>query len=123
MTLTNNEIYNIATNLVKTFNDNEQRLPVKIGFYLQKNKNLLISLAQDIDNARTDIIKAYGVSSEEDPEKYSIPQEKMPEAMKELEELFSLEQEVQIHKINIDNFPDDLILTTEQMESIMFMID
>lgn len=123
MTLTNGEIYNFATNLVKAFNDNSQRLPAKIGFYLQKNKNLLVTLAQDIDNARTDIIKAYGAPSEEDSERFSIPQDKMPDAMKELEDLFSLEQEVQIHKINIDNFPDDLTLTTEQMESIMFMID
>ena len=123
MTLTNGEIYNFATNLVKAFNDNSQRLPAKISFYLQKNKNLLITLAQDIDNARTDIIKAYGTPSEEDSENFSIPQDKMPEAVKELEDLFSLEQEVQIHKINIDNFPDDLTLTTEQMESIMFMID
>lgn len=123
MILTNNEIYNFATNLAKAFNDNEQRLPVKVSFYLQKNKNLLINLAQDIETARIDIIKTYGISQEDDNERYSIPQEKMVEVTKELEDLFSLEQEVQIHKVNIESFPDDLILTTEQMNSIMFMID
>jgi hypothetical protein len=40
-----------------------------------------------------------------------------------LDELLQLEQEVQIYKVNIDSFPDDIILTTGQMEALMFMIN
>jgi hypothetical protein len=45
MKLTNNEIYTYANNLTEAFNDKEQKLPIKINFYLQKNKNCLIELA------------------------------------------------------------------------------
>jgi ligand-binding sensor domain-containing protein len=49
---------------------------------------------------------------------------KVTEALtKELEDLFNLEQEVNIYKINIDNFGDDIVLTTGQMEALLFMID
>ena len=37
MKMTNNEIYTTANQLVAAFNDNAQRLPIKINFYLQKN--------------------------------------------------------------------------------------
>ena len=47
----------------------------------------------------------------------------MDEVNKELVDLLTLEQEVQIYTINIDNLSDDLALTTAQMEAIMFMIE
>jgi hypothetical protein len=55
MKLTNNEIYNYANNLFAAFNDGEQKLPIKISFYLQKNKNTLLTLAQDIEKSRIEI--------------------------------------------------------------------
>ena len=42
---------------------------------------------------------------------------------KELEDLFALEQEVNICKIDINSFNDDIMFTTGQMEAIMFMIE
>jgi aspartokinase len=122
MKLTNNKIYGYALALNEAFTDNTQRLPMKVNFYLQKNKNTLMSLAQDIESSRTEIINTYGEISE-DGTQYTIPQEKIKLAQKELEDLLNLEQEVQIYKINIDNLPDDIILTTGQMEAMMFMID
>jgi hypothetical protein len=47
----------------------------------------------------------------------------METVAKELNDLFALEQEVQIYTINIDSFGDDLTITTAQMEAIMFMIE
>ena len=38
MILTNNEIYNYTRALLEAFQDGEQRLPIKVNFYLQKNK-------------------------------------------------------------------------------------
>ena len=38
MLMKNSEIYNYAQALTEAFRDNNQRLPVKINFYLQKNK-------------------------------------------------------------------------------------
>lgn len=122
MKLTNNQIYNYAVELQKNFQDETQKLPVKINFYLQKNKNILLELAQDIEKSRTDIIQSYSVIDEETKQSI-IPSDKFEEASKELEDLFSLEQEVQIYTVQIDAFPEDISFTTGQMEAIMFMID
>lgn len=122
MTLTNNEIYIYAKNLTEAFDDKDQKLPIKINFYLQKNKNTLIELAAAIEVARIGIAKNYGTLDTEG-QQYIIPPEKMEEVNKELVDLLTLEQEVQIYTINIDNLSDDISLTTAQMEAIMFMIE
>lgn len=122
MKMTNNEIYTRATALAEAFQDGSQKLPIKVNFYLQKNKTALINLAQDIEKSRIEIAEAYGTLDNETSQ-YVIPSEKIADAAKELEDLFNLEQEVQIYKINIDSLSDDLAMTTAQMEAIMFMID
>lgn len=122
MKLTNQEIYNYALDLNTAFNDDTQKLPIKINFYLQKNKSTLLTAAQDIETSRMSIINSYGAYDEES-EQYVIPKENVEAAQNELNDLFALEQEVNIYKINIDNLSDDITLTTGQMEAIMFMID
>lgn len=122
MIMTNNEIYIHARRLLEAFQDGEQKLPIKIGFYLQKNKNTLTTLAQDIEKARIDIAQAHG-ELDEAGEQYIIPADKMAIVNKELEDLFNLEQEVTIHKVNIDSLSDDFVLSAAQMEALMFMID
>ena len=64
MSMTNNEIYNYARQLMEAFQDGEQRLPIKVNFYLQKNKNTLLALAQDIEKARLEIAQSYGELNE-----------------------------------------------------------
>lgn len=123
MKLINNQIYTYAIQLNEAFNDVSQRLPMKINFYLQKNKATLTNLAQDIESSRMDIIKDYGVPVEGESDKYSIPAEKVQEAQQELMDLLNLEQEVNIYMISADSLTDDISLTTAQMEAIMFMID
>lgn len=122
MKLTNNEIYSYAIALNEAFADNTQRLPMKVNFYLQKNKKTLITLGQDIEESRLEIIRNYGEATE-DGIAYSIPIDKVDAAQKEFEDLLALEQEVEIYMIKADNLPDDISLTTGQMEAIMFMID
>lgn len=122
MKMTNLDIYNYGKAMVDSFQDLNQKLPVKVNFYIQKNKATLLPLAQEIEQARINIIYEYGVLNESTGN-YDIAEEKMSAVMAELEELFSLEQEVNIYKIDIDNFSDDIFLTTGQMEAIMFMIN
>ena len=122
MKLTNNKIYEYALALNEAFVDNTQRLPMKINFYLQKNKKTLLELGQDIEESRADIIRNYGELTE-DGVRYSIPSDKISEAQKELEDLLNLEQEVNIYMISADSLTDDISLTTGQMEAIMFMIE
>ena len=122
MMMTNNEIYTYTRQLMDAFSDGEQKLPIKINFYLQKNKNTLLALAQDIERSRLEIAQNFG-TLDDAGEQYVIPNDKLAEASKELEDLFNLEQDVAIHKISIDSLNDDLMLSAAQMEALMFMID
>lgn len=120
--MTNYEIYNIASALNEAFADGNQYLPVKVNFFIQKNKATLMSLAQDIENSRIAIIRNYG-SLNEETGYFTVPEDKIQVANAELADLFNIEQEVNIYKININSFPDDINLTTSQMEALMFMIE
>ena len=122
MLLTNNQIYNYAVKLGEAFELEFQKLPVKINFYFQKNKNLLIELAKDIEKARLDIVQSYG-KYEEETDSYVVASEDSKKAQQELSELFSLTQEVQIYTVKINDFPNDFSLTSNQMEMLMFMIE
>lgn len=123
MNLTNNEIYTYAVKLEEFFLEmEEKKIPIKINFYLQKNKNILIELAKDIEKARLNIIENYSSLNEETEER-TIDLNEKEKVTQELIELLNLTQEVQIYKIKIDDFPNDLFLTTNQMETLMFMIE
>ena len=122
MTMTNFEIYNTAKAMSDAFQDGTQYLPVKVNFFIQKNKATLMTLAQDIDNSRIAIVQNYGTMDEE-ANQFVVPEDKIEAANAELMDLFNIEQEVDIRKVSIDSFPDDINLTTAQMEALMFMID
>ena len=122
MKLTNKQIYDYAIAIMEAFKDSNQKLPIKINFYLQKNKKMLLELGQDIENSRMEIIREHGILDKE-TNQYIVPSEKIEIANKELGELLELEQEVNLYTINIDSLSDDYSLTTGQMEAIMFMID
>ena len=122
MLLTNNEIYMRAQELSIAFNDNKQYLPIKINFYIQKNKDTLMALAQDIETNRIRIMEEYGVKNE-DGTSYIIKTENIDIAQKEITDLFGIEQEVNIYTVSLDSIPEGTILTTGQMEAIMFMIE
>ena len=122
MKLTNNEIYLYAKKIAEAFDNKDQKLPIKINFYLQKNKNTLVQLAQDIEQSRLLIAKNYG-DLDEEKQQYTISPENMDIVTKELNDLFNLEQDVQIYTVKIDQFDNDLTITTAQMEALMFMIE
>ena len=119
MKLNNGLIYQYALNLSEALNDNDLQMPVAILFSIEKNKQTLMTVAQDIEKYRMDIIKKYG---EEVNGNYNVPQEKIEIANKELQDLFSIEQEVNIYKFNIEDL-GDIKLTSNQMNAILFMIE
>ena len=121
MILTNNEIYNYANNLVENFSNNDIKFPIKVNFYLQKNLNTLIELAQEIEKQRIEIVREYGVENKE-TQKVEVPLEKIPEARQKVEELFELTQEVKIYKVSLDAF-GDIQLTAGQMQALLFMVE
>ena len=118
--LTNEEIYLINQKLNKSFEQSNQYLPARINFYIQKNKKIIADLASVIEEARNAIILEFGSPDEEG--RVIIPQDKVPEANKEIYDLFSIKQEVNIDLISLESI-ENYSFTMDQMEALMFMIE
>ena len=117
--MNNGMIYQYALTLNEALNNNDLQMPVAVIFSIEKNKQTLMTIAQDVEKYRMDIIKKYG---EEVNGNYNVPQDKIEIANKELQDLFSIEQEVNIYKFNIEDL-GDIKLTSNQMNAILFMIE
>lgn len=120
MKFTNEQIYTTALAYNQAFEKMDSYIPAKVNFYMQSNIKKLAVAAEEIDAARLEIVKHYGEEAEGG---YTIPQESMAAAEKELTELFAIEQEIEIKKFNIDDLGDKVELTMPQMQAIMFMIE
>ena len=117
--MNNGMIYQYALTLNEVLNDNDLQMPVAVIFSIEKNKQTLMAVAQDVEKYRMDIIKKYG---KEVDGNYNVPQDKIEIANKELQDLFSIEQEGNIYKFNIEDL-GDIKLTSNQMNAILFMIE
>lgn len=119
MKLNHLKIYTYATNL--TAFKLEQKLPVRINFFLQKNIRIIQELANEIDAEKIAIGQQFGELNKEGTS-YQILPNNMAAAQQELNDLFALEQEVDIHMFKLDDF-DGIEMTMEQLSAIMFMIE
>ena len=120
MKLTNQLIYSNAS-ILAAFDLKDIKLPVRISFFLQKNIQKIINLAQEIEAARLNIAQSFGELNK-DCTSYSVPADRVTEAQKELNDLFNLEQDVNLHIFKLDDF-DGIELTYQQLSAIMFMIE
>lgn len=121
MKFNNQEIYSLASTLITSFKEIDIYIPIKANFKLQKNIGILSAAAQEIETSRANIIKQYGTANE-DGETYIIPEAKLEAANKELIDLFSIEQELDIKTCSLDDF-GEIEFTPAQMQAIMFMIE
>ena len=119
--LSNYEIYLIGEQITQHLTDLEIYIPIKANFTLQKNIQEIMRATQEIESARLTIAAHYGVLDEEEGI-YKIPEDKMIDVNRELSDLFSIEQNLNIKKINIEAF-GDVKFTPAQMQAIMFMIE
>lgn len=120
MKIKNQQIIEYAQNL-SVFNNCEIKLPVKINFFLQKNIKTIQTAAQEIDAVRLNIAQTYGELDEE-TQSYKIPPKNYEVVNKEFTDLFSIEQDIQITMLKLENF-ENIELTYQQMSAIMFMIE
>ena len=120
MKFTNQQIFEYTQNL-SVFNNCEIKLPVKINFFLQKNIKAIQTAAQEIESARLGIAQTYG-ELDEKTQSYKIPNENLAKVNQELVDLFSLEQELPITMLKLENF-ENIELTYQQMSAIIFMIE
>ena len=119
MKLTNQKIYDTAM-ILSSFSI-DGKLPVRINFFLQKNIQTLATAAEEVERARLKVAQDFGELNEEGTQ-FIVPVEKMSEARKELNDLFNLEQDLNIHIFKLDEF-DGINLTYQQLSDIMFMIE
>lgn len=119
MKLTNQQIYDATVKLASFYI--EGKLPVRINFFLQKNIQMLAAAGQEIEEARLSIAREFGQLNEEGTQ-YIIPPEKMAVVQKEIDDLFNLEQDLNIHLFKLDEF-DGIELTYQQLSSIILMIE
>lgn len=116
----NKNIYTYNQHLM-IFNECNIKMPVRINFYLQKNIQLIQQAAEEIERVRLNIGAQFGVPNA-DGTGYDIPTENIAEANKELNDLFALEQDLNIHMFKLSDF-DGIELTYQQMSAIMFMVE
>ena len=121
MKFNNQQIYQIANNVLSNLDNLNIYIPAKANFFIQKNISTLAAAAQEIEKSRIEIAKHYGVLDEEN-QQYKIPEDKLEEASKELEDLFSIEQELDIKTFSIEAL-GNAEFTPAQMQAMMFMIE
>lgn len=121
-TFNNDEIYQIAVELLNSFSDSDQNtyLPAAVAFSIQKNKAAILNLANDIENHRINILTKYSINIEGD--QLQIDPEKVNDANKELKDLLEIEQEIKVYTFKIEEIME-VRFTPAQMNAILFMID
>ncbi len=121
MKFNNQQIYQITNSVIGNLDNLNIYIPAKANFFIQKNISVLAAAAQEIEKSRLEIAKHYGVLDEEG-QQYKIPEDKLEEASKELEDLFSIEQELDIKTFSIEAL-GNAEFTPAQMQAMMFMIE
>lgn len=119
ITLTNLEIYTTAQALMENITT-DMNLPVKVGFYIQKNMKKMTELAQEIEKSRMEIFDKYGEKDEENNQ-YKFDKSVQEQVQKELNDLFDLTQDIKTNMLELDWF-DDIDLTANQIAAISYMI-
>ena len=119
ITLTNLEIYTTAQALMQSITT-DINLPVKVGFYIQKNMKKMTELAQEIEKSRMEIFDKYGEKDEENNQ-YKFDKSVQEQVQKELNDLFDLTQDVKTNMLELDWF-DDIDLNANQIAAISYMI-
>lgn len=122
MTFKNFEIYNIAEGLLRAFAeaDSTQKLPIKLSYTIKKNTNKFQAIAEQIEKSRIELIQKYGEETEDGG--FRVLPENEEAANKEFTDLMNLEENIDIHTVDINTLADDIELTNAQMDAIMFML-
>ena len=121
--MTNGEIYNTADALSRAFTSVEDMAyPVKVNFFMQKNMNTLLKLAQEIDKSREEIIRKYGEPDPDNKAQIKVSADNIEKATADLTDLFNLEQEVAVNMVELDWF-ENINMNPQQVAAITFMIN
>lgn len=119
-TMSYSEIYDIAVKLLNNFTEiNNVYLSAAAAFSIQKNKQNFLNIANEIEEARMQLLNKYNVSKISG--EIQIAPENIEIANKELQDLLNIEEEVKIYTFSIEEL-DGIKFTPLQMDAILFMI-
>lgn len=121
MQLTNYNIFNYAQNCYNLFENETIYLPAKINFLIQKNIKIIMAAGEEIEKIRIQIVSHYGKLDQEHNQ-YIVPLENIEQTNQEINDLFSIEQELDIKTFKLEDL-GNVELTPKQMQAIMFMIE
>ena len=120
MKFTNKEIYEKTAEITAVFSNEKKYIPVKLNFAIQKNLLTFSKLQEEIERNRIHIAETHGELNSE-RNQYDIKKEYIEKVTQELEDLFNIEQEVDVKTCSLSQI-EGIDLTMEQMQAIMFMI-
>lgn len=92
------EIINQADNIGKL---SEMKLPIKASYRINRIISKILPDIKQYNEKRLEVIKELGIADEKNPEVYNVPKEKLPEFTKQIEELLSIEVEIDLEPISI----------------------
>lgn len=118
----NHEILDTYEALISLRERSETRLPASTVYAIIRNMRILQPIAEDITIARMDVLKEYGDPVPEQPGFFSPKIGKEDEMNKALEDLASIENDVDFIKIPISSL-DGLKLSMADMDALYFMVD
>lgn len=112
--MTNQEIINLYNGIAAI---GQQQLPAKIAYALLRDKKIIEPYFQAIEECRLDIIQQY---AEIDGAMYSVPAINQEKFTKEINELYSFNNEdIYLQKIKL---PDDISISLDVLEVLMPII-
>lgn len=121
MKIINYQILEYTENLLNILQNNDLYIPVKANFLIQKNIKIMTAAAEEIEKSRITIVSHYGTLDAENNQ-YVVPEDKVAETNKEINDLFFMEQDLDIKIFKLEDL-GNIELTPKQMQALMFMIE
>lgn len=98
----------------------EEKLPVKISVKVNKTLKSLIAQYNFIEERRIELVKKYGTEKDGN---IKVDPENIPEFQREYAELLSMEEEIEVRTISIDELPDSLEISSKDLELLSFIFE
>lgn len=119
MILNNSQIYSLFEILFQ-IKQTENKLPIKVGFNIIRNIQILEPIYNAIADSRKEILLTYGVLNTEGH--VTIPQDKVEEVNQLLLDLSNIENDISLMKLNLSDL-EYLSLTLDDIEKLYPIIN
>ena len=119
--MTNKEIIQNYNNL-SILRGHDISFPARVSFIITQNIRKLQPIFEDYENAKMIIARKYGYPAPGQPGTYNIPEERIEDAQKEIDELNDVDHDIKFLKIKLENI-ESLQLSIQDMEALYPMLE